>query len=283
MLGLCTKSLENFQQRSIAMKASINNIDLAYDDHGSGTVVILLHGFPLCRQMWQPQISALTAAGYRVIAPDLRGFGESEAPDGPYSMEVYADDVVGLLDHLGIEQAVVCGMSMGGYVLFSLMERHAQRLAAAAFLVTRAAGDDEGGRTKRTKLAHAAREQGAQPVAEAFSNLLFAPETPRLRPELVARVEGWMLATDVRGLAGGLLAMRDRRDYTGVLGAIDLAALVVGAEQDKAIPLEHSRALHEHLPNSRLCIIPGAGHLANLEEPEAFNTCLLDFLAELKP
>jgi 3-oxoadipate enol-lactonase len=263
------------------MKVNINNIGLAYDDQGSGPVVVLLHGFPLCRQMWQPQIPALTDAGYRVITPDLRGFGESEAPDGPYSMSDYADDVMGLLDHLGVERAVVGGMSMGGYVLLNLLERYAQRLTAAAFLVTRAAGDDEAGAAKRTKLAHAAREEGAQPVAEVFSGLLFAPDTPRLRPELVAQVEGWMLATEVRGLAGGLLAMRDRRDYSNALGTFGLPALVVGAKLDRAIPLEHSQALHEGLPNSRLCVVPGAGHLANLEAPEAFNRCLLEFLAAL--
>jgi pimeloyl-ACP methyl ester carboxylesterase len=263
------------------MKATINNIVLAYDDSGSGPVVVLLHGFPLRRQMWQPQVPSLAAAGYRVITPDLRGFGESEAPDGPYSMPDYADDVIGLLDHLGIEEAVVGGMSMGGYVLFDLLLRFPQRVTAAAFLVTRAAGDDYEGGAKRTKLAHAARERGAQPVVETFSALLFAPDTPRLRPELVARVEGWMLDTDVRGLSGGLLAMRDRRDFSDILGSFALPALVVGAEQDRAIPLAHSQLLHDRLPNSHLCIVPGAGHLANMEAPEAFNACLLDFLAAL--
>lgn len=263
------------------MKVNINDIELAYDDYGSGPAVVLLHGFPLVRQMWQPQIRALTGAGYRVVTPDLRGFGESEAPNGPYAMSNYADDVIGLIDHLDIEQAVVGGMSMGGYVLFNLLERYAQRLTAAAFLVTRAAGDDEAGGAKRTKLAQSAHEEGAQPVAEAFSGVLFAPDTPRLRPELVAQVEGWMLATEVRGLTGGLLAMRDRKDYSEVLAAFTLPALVVGAEQDRAIPLEHSQALHERLPNSRLCVVPGAGHLANLEAPEVFNRCLLEFLAGL--
>jgi 3-oxoadipate enol-lactonase len=271
-----------FNERSRSVKTTIGTMAIAYDDQGVGPAIVLLHGFPLCRRMWQPQIAPLTEAGYRVVVPDLRGFGDSEATDGPYSMDVYADDVIGLLDHLGIEQAVVGGMSMGGYVLFNLLERHPQRLVAAAFLVTRAAGDDYEGGAKRTKLAHAAREAGAQPVAEVFSGLLFAPDTPRLRPELVAMVEGWMLATDVRGLAGGLLAMRDRRDYAGGLAAFALPALVVGAELDRAIPLPHAQALHDGLPDSRLCIVSGAGHLANLEEPEAFNKCLLDFLASLQ-
>jgi 3-oxoadipate enol-lactonase len=264
------------------MKTTVDKIVMAHEDCGTGPAVVLLHGFPLCRRMWQPQIAALVEGGYRVIAPDLRGFGESAAPDGPYSMNVYADDVVGLLDALGIERAVVGGMSMGGYVLLNLLERHPRRLTAAAFLVTRAAGDDAAGGAKRTALAHDARERGAQSVAEAFSGVLFAPDTPRLRPELVATVEGWMLATEVRGLAGGLLAMRDRRDYAAVLSTFDLPALVVGAELDKAIPLSHSQLLHAGLPDSRLCIVPGAGHLANLEAPEAFNKCLLEFLAECR-
>lgn len=264
------------------MEAKVNTIKLAYDDTGAGPAVVLLHGFPLCRRMWQPQIGVLTGAGHRVVVPDLRGFGDSEAIDGPYSMADYADDVVGLLDHLGIERAVVGGMSMGGYVLLNLLERHPQRIAAAAFLLTRAAGDDYEGGAKRTKLAHAARETGAQPVADTFSAILFAPDTPRLQPELTAKVEGWMLATDVRGLVGGLLAMRDRRDYSDALAVFTLPALVVGAELDRAIPLQHAQALHAGLPNSHLCIVPGAGHLANLEAPEAFNACLLNFLAGLQ-
>ena len=125
------------------MRTVINGITMAYDDHGSGPAVVLIHGFPLCRRMWHPQIQALTNAGFRVIAPDLRGFGESDAPDGPYSMELFADDIVELLDHLGIDEAVVGGMSMGGYVLLNLLERHRQRLRGAVFITTHATADDD--------------------------------------------------------------------------------------------------------------------------------------------
>ena len=125
------------------MNALINGINLAYEDAGSGPAIILIHGFPLCRKMWRPQWYKLPLSGYRVNAPDLRGFGESDAPDGPYSMELYADDLVGLMDHLEIEKAVIGGMSMGGYVLFNLLERYPERVRGAMFITTRANADDE--------------------------------------------------------------------------------------------------------------------------------------------
>lgn len=103
------------------MSVIINGINMAFDDFGAGPAVLLIHGFPLCRKMWHPQVRALNSAGFRVICPDLRGFGESDAPDGPYTMEIFADDTVALMDHLGIEQAVVGGMSMGGYILFNII------------------------------------------------------------------------------------------------------------------------------------------------------------------
>lgn len=264
------------------MKAAINGISLAYDDAGSGPAVVLIHGFPLCRKLWRPQTEALAAAGYRVITPDLRGFGESEAPDGPYTMSVFADDVAALLDHLGIERAVIGGMSMGGYVLLNFLERHPQRAAAAMFLVTRAAADDEPGRMRRSSLASEVAAGRSQVVTDAFEGILFAGDTPHARPKLVAEVKAWMTATPPRGLAGGLLAMRDRKDYVDLLPTFSLPALVLGAGQDRAVPLDHSRVLVKGLPNARLCTIDDAGHMANLEWPEAFNACLLEFLNGLK-
>ena len=263
------------------MKIEINGITLAYGDRGNGLPMILIHGFPLCRKMWRPQVEALSKAGCRVITPDLRGFGESRFVSGVTSMDTYADDIVGLMDHLRIDKAVVGGMSMGGYVLLNLLERYPDRVAAPVFIVTKAGSDDETGKAKRTALAEACRSQGSMPVAEVFRNLLFAPETQTDNPELVEEVFGWMRATEPAGAAAGLIAMRDRKDCVPLLGTISTPALVIGADQDQAIPVENSRIIAEGLPDSELCILLGGGHMVNLEQPVGFNEAILEFMAEL--
>ena len=264
------------------MKTAIKGVNLAYDDAGKGHVVVLLHGFPLCRRMWHPQMEFLVKAGYRVILPDLRGFGESEAPEGLYSMNCFADDIIGLLNHLEVGKAVIGGMSMGGYVLLNLLERYPQQIAAAAFIVTRSDGDDEAGKARRTTLAKSVQKGQPQIVSEAFEKILFAEETPKLKPDLVEEVKGWMSIADPRGLAGGLLAIRDRKDYVSDLENFNLPALVIRAEQDQAIPPENSDILAQGLPQSRLYSISRGGHMVNLEQPEAFNQGLLEFLSGLE-
>ena len=262
------------------MKADINGTTFAYSDRGNGLSLVLIHGFPLCRKMWRPQAEALAKAGCRVITPDLRGFGESGLGSGTVNMDVYADDIVALLDHLGIDRAVVGGMSMGGYVLFNLLERHPDRVAVPLFIVTKAGGDDEAGKARRTALADAARNQGSLPVAEVFRSVLFAPATLTEAPELVKEVFGWMRATAPLGAAAGLIAMRDRKDYAPLLGTFSQPALVIGADQDQAIPGDNSRIIAEGLPDAKLCVLPG-GHMVNLEQPQAFNKAIVEFLAGL--
>jgi len=263
------------------MKADINGSTLAYSDRGNGLPLVLIHGFPLCRKMWRPQAEALDRAGCRVITPDLRGFGESGLSTGTVNMDVYADDIVALMEHLGIDRAVVGGMSMGGYVLLNLLERYPERVAAPLFIATKAGGDDEAAKARRTALAEASRTQGILPVAETFRKLLFAPATLAENPQLVDEVFGWMRAADPRGAAAGLIAMRDRKDYVALLGSISQPALVIGADQDQAVPLENSRIIAEGIPDAELCILHGGGHLVNLEQPEGFNDALLEFLAGL--
>ena len=254
---------------------------LAYDDNGSGPPLLLIHGFPLNRMMWRPQIEALTKAGYRVITPDLRGFGESRMTSAAVNMSSYADDIIALMDHLRIPQAVVGGMSMGGYVLLNLLERYPERVTAALFIVTRAGADDEAGKGKRTALAAATAAEGMNPVLEVFRNILFAPATLTDHPELVTEVSAWISATDPRGAAAGLIAMRERKDYLPLLGAIRQPTLVIGADQDQAIPSEQSRLLADGIADAKLTILQGGGHLVNLEQPEGFNAVLKEFLAGL--
>lgn len=254
---------------------------LKYDDQGAGRPVVLIHGFPLDRTMWGPQVRPLVDAGYRVICPDLPGFGESPVVEDTASMDVYADAVIDLLDHLGVERAVVGGMSMGGYVLLNLAERYSERLLGAMFLVTRAAADDAAGKEKRTTLADEVRAGNSMVVPDTFAQVLFAPQTKQENPELITRVRQIMESNSAEGLVGGLLAMRDREDSVGTLPSFDMPALVLGAEQDLAVPLEHSRVLAQGLPNAKLELLAGAGHMANLEQPELFNQALLKFLATL--
>lgn len=267
----------------VTRNAFLNGINLAYDDVGNGPAVLLLHGFPLNRQMWRPQLAILVAAGYRVIAPDLRGFGDSDAMDGPCTMDLLTDDVVELLDHLAVEQAVVVGMSMGGYLLFNLLERYPQRVSVAVFAVTRCVADDEAGRARRRQLAADVVKFGPQVVADLFQELLFAPDTAAERPRLPEEVYSWMVNTASSGLAGGLLAMGQRRDATALLSAISVPSLAIAADQDRACPLEHPRMIAAGISGCRLCVIPDAGHLVNLEQPGDFNRALLAFLRETDP
>lgn len=263
------------------MIAKINDIDIAYDDQGQGPAVLLIHGFPLNRQMWQPQLAPLADAGYRVITPDLRGFGQSEAPSH-YSMDAFADDIVALLDTLGIEDAVIGGMSMGGYILLDLLERHPQRIRAAAFIATKSAADDEEGRARRTAMAAEAERLGANPLIKIFAELLFAPDTTQTRPELIAKVRSWMRDTNPKALAGGLLAMRDRKDYTPLLTEIRQPCLVLAGAEDRAASPNAVEVFTTALPRCESRILPNAGHMLNMERPEEFNAELLRFLSALE-
>jgi 3-oxoadipate enol-lactonase len=251
---------------------------LFYEEAGSGPPLILIHGFPLSGSIWSAQLSGL-AGRLRVIAPDLRGFGRSTPSDIPCSMDLYADDTILLMDHLGIETAAICGMSMGGYVLLNLLERYPERVNAACFMVTKAGADDTEGRARRTALAEEIVKSGSKAAADAFSRILFAPDTAARSPEMVAQVHGIMLEASPAGLVSGLLAMRERSDYSKRLAAIRVRSLIIGAEEDLAIPAQESKNLAEGLHDATLCMIPKAGHMIMLEQPEAVNRAFMEFLA----
>lgn len=260
------------------MQIGSGQAPLFYEDTGSGMPLILIHGFPLSGEIWREQLSGL-AGRFRVIAPDLRGFGKSVLPEGGGSMNLYADDTVMLMDQLQIESAAVCGMSMGGYVLLNMLDRYPDRVSAACFMVTRGGADDAEGKAGRTALAAEVLNSGATVAADAFSRILFAPGSAAKNPVLVAQVHGMMLAASPPGLAGGLLAMRDRPDYSKRLAEFKVRSLVIGAENDMAIPREESLKLASGLPDATLCMVSEAGHMVMMEQPEAVNRALAKFLA----
>jgi pimeloyl-ACP methyl ester carboxylesterase len=252
---------------------------LAHVDVGHGLPVVLLHAFPLNRSMWEPQVAALFGE-CRCIVPDLRGFGDSTR-DGPYSMDRYADDVIEILDTLQIERAVVGGLSMGGYVALAIHRRHRDRVRALMLADTRAAADTAEGRAKRNELIALARTSGASAVADRQITGLVGKSTREKQPELVDRLRSQMAEESVEGIVGALEAMRDRQDSRDLLAEISVPTLIVVGDEDVITPVKEARQLQTAIRGSRLEVIPGAGHLSNIERPAAFNAALSEFVGSL--
>jgi pimeloyl-ACP methyl ester carboxylesterase len=255
---------------------------LAYDDYGPGPVVVLLHGFPLSRKIWSAQETSVGSI-YRVIAPDLRGHGESAAPEGVYTMDAMAGDVIELLDALQIKEPVVLGgLSMGGYVAFALMARYPQRFRALMLIDTRAAADTPEAARNRQELAQTVESTGnTSPVVLGMLPKLFSEETRQHRADLIPPVRATMERVSPRAIAGALRGMAQRPDRLAGLASIAVPTLVMVGAHDAITPVEESKRMAEALPNAELVIVPNAGHLAPLENAEAANAAILTFLDRL--
>ena len=254
---------------------------LAYLDSLPDLTLLLIHGFPLNSQMWWPQLKGLSGQT-RMIVPDLRGHGGSEAVRGPYNMALLADDCLSLLDSLGItEPVVVGGLSMGGYVAFEIVRRYPERVAALLLTATRASADSEQGQAVRDKTIAGIRAQGVGPLAAGMLPRLLSPTTYENDRQLVEFVMQMMESTSLTGAIGALEAMRDRPDSTPMLSTIQIPTLIIHGADDELVPLSEAQAMQAAIPDARLVVLPNAGHLPNLEQPDAFNAALGEFLASL--
>ena len=261
-------------------RLTVNGVNLAVDMQGEGPALLFIHGYPLDRTIWQHQLASLD--GWRRIAPDLRGMGLSDAPDLGYSMRTYADDLSALLDALGVEDVVLCGLSMGGYVAFEFLRSWRSRVRALVLMDTRADADAPDARRARDVAASLARERGATAIADAMLPRILAPGAVTAMPRVAERVRALMAATPVAGIVGALSAMRDRPDSTSLLASLEaLPTLVVVGEEDQLTPAAHARAITELVPGAQLVVVPGAGHLPPLEQPAVTTRLLADFLAQL--
>ena len=258
------------------VRLTVHGVELAVTVEGEGPAVVFLHGYPLDRSIWAHQVTHLH--GVRRIAPDLRGFGRSDAPDLGYSMATWADDVAALLEALGEERAVLCGLSMGGYVAFEFARRHPGRLAGLVLVDTRAGPDGEEARRGRDAAIQLVREKGAGAIAEQMLPKLFAPATVRRRPEVVTQVEAVIRRTPVAGIAGALAAMRDRADSRPLLPTLEVPAMVLVGAEDGLTPPPEAEEMAAALPGAELREIPEAGHLAPVEQPEAVTTAIAEFV-----
>jgi len=260
------------------MYVSRDGVRLAYEETGSGLPVFLLHGFPFSRRMWRWQ--APLARAVRLITPDLRGFGESEG--APSSVDELAEDVHALVESLAPDRCVLGGFSMGGYVLFRYLARHPDRLTAVLLLDTRAEADTPEGRQRRYDAIARIEREGPAGYLDDFVKLTVSPKTLETRADLVQTVRMLMEGGRPASLTGALRAMAERPDSTPLLSSIRLPTLIVVGADDKATPVESARRMHEAISGSEMVTIPDAGHVANLEQPERFNTAVLQFLRKLR-
>jgi|SRR5687768_3432827 len=258
----------------------VDDIQLAYADTGLGLPVVLLHGYPFNRSLWSEQVSALSNS-YRVITPDLRGLGESDATQGPATMNRMAQDVAVLLDQLEISRAVVGGLSMGGYVALAFYKLFRSRVRALILADTRAQADTEEGKQTRLQQAEKARAEGMAGIADSMLPKLLTPETVSKRPEVVKRVRDMMLKTKPEGAAGALLGMAERDDQTSLLSQISCPTLILVGQEDPITPVQDSEKMHREIAGSRLVVIENAAHVSNLERTEQFNDELMRFLNSL--
>ncbi|HSQ91055.1 MAG TPA: alpha/beta fold hydrolase [Nitrospiraceae bacterium] len=262
------------------MQTKINGITIAYSDRGTGLPIIFLHAFPLNRSMWAQQEDALCSQ-FRIITIDLRGHDESDAPLWHYTLDQSADDVNALLDHLEIQQALLVGLSMGGYILFAFYRKYAARVKGLILADTKAQADTEEGKNGRFQLAQIAYKKGPSAIADVMIPKLLNPGTVQTNPDLARHVRAMIEGSQISGIAGDLMAMAERPDSVPLLNQITCPTQLIVGELDQATPPSDARLMADHIPQARLAIVPNAAHLSNLEQPETFNQIVATFASEL--
>ena len=261
---------------------TVNGVKLATVDTGSGLPIVLVHGFPLDHTMWNAQIDALSET-YRVIAPDLRGFGQSGVTGGKVTMEQFADDLAALLDALAVDCPVVfCGLSMGGYVAWQFWRKYTSRVKALILCDTRAVADTAQVAAGRLETAEGVLRDGPAALVDMMVPKLFAPAVAGDRPELVRSLGRVMLSGDRRGIAAAGRGMAERPDVTDVLGQIDCPTLVIVGQHDAISTVEEMRGIAAAIPGAKLVEIVGSGHMSPMEKPVEVNAAIMEFLAKLE-
>ncbi|HEX6307320.1 MAG TPA: alpha/beta fold hydrolase [Longimicrobiales bacterium] len=266
-----------------AGQAPINGAMLSWAEAGSGRdVLLLIHGFPFSSAVWRPQLE-YAPAGWRVIAPDLRGFGRSSAVAGSrIAMEQYADDATALLRHLGVRNAVVCGHSMGGYITFALLRRAPAFVRGLILSDTRASPDSPEARQGRLKNAKHIQMHGTTALVAAMVPRLLSQSTREKLPHIEQELRSIMRAAPGPAVTAALLGMADRPDSSPLLRSISVPTLVLVGEHDQITPVGEARLLARAIPGAQLQTISNAGHVPSLEQSMMFNRVLEGFVAGLR-
>lgn len=253
---------------------------IAYDESGSGLPVVLLHAFPLDREMWRGQLDALADLAH-VFAPDFPGFGHSTSTT-PFGIEDAGDLVAEFLTAVGVKgRAVVGGLSMGGYAALAFARRHPERLAGLILADTKSEADDDAGRAARAKSIALVKDKGAAGLIDQMLPKMLCDATREAKPAVVDAVRRIAGRQTPEGVTAALTALRDRPDATPALGNVSAATLILVGEHDTVTPPLAAASLGASIWGSKVVTVPAAAHLSNLENPEAFNVAVREFLANV--
>jgi pimeloyl-ACP methyl ester carboxylesterase len=258
-------------------RATVWSVQLYTRSAGTGIPVVLLHAFPLSSAMWLAQREGL-AKVCRVITPDLRGFGGSRLGEDEPSLDLMADDVARLLDEEGIDRAVVGGLSMGGYVTMAFCRRHPDRVLGVILADTKASQDPPPAQENRERIARAVLSGGSEVLVSEVLPALIGPTTRERRAMVFGRVKGLVQSAPPGAVAWAQRAMAARPDSFGTLSALKVPVLVIVGEEDELSPPADAEAMAEAVPEGKVEVIPKAGHLSAVEQPEAFNAAVTEFL-----
>ncbi len=254
----------------------ISGIETAYSDEGAGPAVVLLHGFPLDNRIFQA-VSGDLSSKWRVICPDLRGFGRS-GPSGAFSINTLADDAFALINALGLAPCVLGGLSMGGYVAQAFAGKYPALLKGLILMDTKADADSPEAKAGRDKMIQTVRSLGSKAVATAMLPKMLAPETATDRPEIKAELRDIMESCPPETIEHALLAMRDRDDFHATLSEFHRPTLLVFGQHDLLTPPAVGQSLQSAVPDAELALIPAAGHLSPMENPQAVAEAIDRFL-----
>jgi 3-oxoadipate enol-lactonase len=259
--------------------AAVNGTNIYYNESGRGLPVVLIHGFPLDHRIWHNQVHDLSHV-CRVITPDLRGFGHSTG-GGSFTIASLAEDLYLLLSQIHALPCVLGGLSMGGYVALAYERQYAATLRGLMLIDTRAGADSPEGRAGRDVMIELAKTQGSVAIAEKMLPKMLAGGNVESGAEVVRELKSIMDACPAQTIQFALAAMRDRIDYTPTLARIAAPTLIIAGESDVLVPPAQSQEMHKSIRGSTISIIPAAGHMAPMEQPQQVSRAIRQFLTTL--
>jgi len=260
----------------------VNGFHLSYDDVGTGNIpVIFLHGYPFDKSMWRGQLDFLKSY-YRLIACDIRGFGASGDEESSLTIDSFADDLIAFMDKLNIDSAIICGLSMGGFIALNAQKRNPDRFEALILCDTQCIADTPEVKAKRYKTIDEINTNGPGGFNEGFVKSVFHKDSLIQKKEIVGKVRDVVFANSQHIITMGLTALAERTESCSTLDEIATPTLIICGREDAVTPLAQSELMHKSIKGSVLRIIDQAGHVSNLEQPYEFNKHLYDFLISLK-